>query len=135
MFQTYAFQPYAFQTVVGGSQVISGGGRIKEGYTYVHPIVEYRQREYERKIKQEKSDLEKLESVLAENKRKAELAAQNKLIASKKAALRLAKLEAEYLEEINRLMQVRAVLMLSIRRNEEALFMLMMMARRRLRMA
>lgn len=124
-FQANAFQNNAFQISLAANDNTAG----KEGYTYVKPYDEYLQRQ--EKLRKEKSELEKVSSVIAENKRLAELAAKNKLEASKKAALRLAKLEAEYLAEINRLTQVRAMLLQRIKRNEEAMIVLLMMKRRR----
>lgn len=126
MFQTFAFQTGAFQ--YNGAANDNTGGK-KESYTYQKPYDEYLQRQNQ--LKKQKTELEKVESVIAENKRKAELAAKNKLEASKKAALRLAQLEAEYLAEINRLLQVRALLVQQIKRNEEALILLLMVKRRR----
>ena len=123
MFQTFAFQSNAYQTAGTAANDNSAG------WGYTHPHVE--RENLRAKIRREKSELEKLESVIAENRRKADLAAQNKLLAKKQAALRLAALENEYLTEINRLMQVRAMLLLRIRQDEEALFLMMMLKRRR----
>jgi len=125
MFQTFSFQN-AFQ--YNGAANDNSGGK-KESYTYQKPYDEYLQRQA--KLQKQKSELEKVESVIAENRRRADLAAKNKLEASKQAALRLAKLEAEYLAEISRLLQVRALLVQQIKRNEEALILLLMVKRRR----
>lgn len=122
-FQSNAFQRNAFQISAAANDNNSGG------YTYVKPYDEYLQRQ--EKLRKEKTELQKVESVIAENKRLAELAAKNKLEASKKAAERLARLEAEYLGEINRLTQVRVMLMQRIKQNEEAMIMLLAMKRRR----
>jgi hypothetical protein len=127
-FQSNAFQNNAFQIkLAANDNGWLGGG------AYVTPYQRHEQAIKE-KIRKEKTELEKLDSVLEEYKRKQEQAARNKLLAQKKAALRLAELENDYLKEINRLMQVRALLMLNIKRNEEALIVILMM-RRRLRAA
>jgi hypothetical protein len=69
---------------------------------------------------------------LAENQRKAAILEKSKADAKEAAVIaRLAKLELEYLNEINRLMQVRAVLLQQIKRNEEAMILLLMLKRRR----
>lgn len=125
MFQTFAFSSGAYQ--YNGIAVNDNTGK---GYntSYSNYSVLKRQQE----IRKEKTELQKVESVIAENKRLADLAARNKLEASKKAALRLAQLEAEYLAEINRLMQVRAMLLQRIKQNEDALIALLMLKRRRI---
>jgi hypothetical protein len=123
MFQTTAFQSYAFQVAGAAANDNSAG------WSYTHPHVE--RDNLREKIRREKSELEKLDSVIAENNRKAELAARNKLEAKRAQALRLAQLENEYLSEINRLMQVRALLLQRIKQDEEALFLMMMLRRRR----
>jgi hypothetical protein len=131
MFQSYAFQPVAFQTVATNDNGWLGGGG-----GYKRPYQKYKEEEAQReKIRREKSELEKLESVLAENERKAEIAAQNKLIASARRSIALAKAEAEYLAEIDRLLKVRAELMRRIKEDEAILVILMMMKRRKLRVA
>ncbi len=99
------------------------------GWSYVHPHVE--RDNLREKLRREKSELEKVNSVLAEFERKKQLAAQNKLLAQAKAAERLAKLELEYENEINRLLQVRVLLLQRIKQDEEALFLMMMLKRRR----
>lgn len=128
MFQSYAFQSYAFQTVVANDNTPSAGK-----YTYQTPYQRYKI-ELEEKIRKEKTDLQKLDSVLEENRRKAAILEKSKADAVEANVLeRLAKLELEYLQEINRLTQVRAMLLLRIRQNEEALIVLLTQMRRRKR--
>ena len=134
MFAT-GFQSIAFQTPANDNPIGNGGGGKQE--VWVTPYQLLQQQEYREKlIRKEKTELEKLESVLAENRRKAELAAKNKEIAaSKQRVIALARAEAEYLAEINRLLMVRAELMQRIKENESILIILMVMRRRRLRVA
>jgi len=131
MFAT-GFMNFSFQTA-GNDNQPTGGGKQE---AWVTPYQLLQQQEYREKlIRKEKTELEKLESVLAENRRKAELAARNKQIATERRAKALAKAEAEYLAEINRLLMVRAELMQRIKENESILVILMIMRRRRLRVA
>jgi len=123
MFQSFAFVNYAFQTAVIAND-------NSAGWSYAHPHVEYQNRQ--EKLKKQKTELQKLDSVLAENQRKAAILEKSKADAKEAAVIaRLAKLELEYLNEINRLMQVRAVLLQQIKRNEEAMILLLMLKRRR----
>ena len=133
MFQKNAFQLTAFQTGPISNEAPSyvGDGR----YTYVNPYQKYRSEEHQReKVRKEKSDLERLNSVLEENRRKAALAAESKKIAlDKKNKARLKKLEQEYQDEIARLLMVRAELIRRVRQSEELLICMMAMKRKRLR--
>ncbi len=122
MFQSNSFQSNAYQ-------MQSAANDNSAGWTYTHPHVE--RDNLREKIRREKTELQKIDSVIAENQRKADIAAKSKLEAKQAQALRLAKAENEYLEEINRLMQVRAWLLQRIKRNEEALILLLMTKRRR----
>ena len=133
MFQTSAFQSYAFQ--INGKAANDNDGLLGgKDYSYQTPY----KKELEAKIRKEKTELQKVDSVLAETERKKQLAALALLAAQeqkkKQAALRLLKLEQEYLEEISRLLAVRAELIQRIR-EDEALLVIMMMKRRRLRVA
>lgn len=129
MFAT-GFQSFAFQTVGAANDNLGGGGNV---YHHHHPYEELKE-----KVRKERSALQKLESVLKETERKKELAAKNKIIAkqnkSKQATIRLAALENEYLQEIIRLLAVRAELIQRIK-EDEAILVIMMMKRRRLRAA
>lgn len=120
-FQSNAYQSNAYQ--IGSAVNDNNVG----GWSYTHPYIEAQNE----RIRKEKSELQKLESVIAENQRKADLAAKSRAEAKQAAALRLARLENEYLEEISRLMQVKSLLLQRIRRNEEELLMLLMLKRRR----
>ena len=107
---------------------------VGDSYTYAPTYQKYQVEERQReKIRKEKSDLDKLQSVLAENERKRLLAAESKLLADAENAMRLAALEQEYLQEIDRLLVVRADLMRRVRQSEETLIMMMAMKRKRLR--
>lgn len=126
------FESFAFQTVGSNDNKPSGFG-------YKSPYAEYKEYEYQReKIRKHKSELEKLEAVLKETERKKALAEQSRLIAEqskKKAAIiRLLKLEQEFLNEITRLLAVRAMLMQRML-EDEAILIILMMKRRRLRVA
>lgn len=130
MFQSYAFQSYGFQVVVGQTATTGGG--------FVYPYEKLRDEQYEReKLRKQKSELEKLDSVLKEAQRKAALAEESKRIAQEKEdkrnAKRLANLEQELLNEITRLLMVRAEIVARIRRSEEQLILMIAMKRKRLR--
>jgi len=126
------FQSFAFQTAGNDNTPTGSGGKE----IYVTPYQKYQEEEYRRdKIRKEKTELEKLESVLREAERKKELAARNKLLATERRAIALARAEAEYLAEINRLLMVRADLIRRIKEDEAALIILIVMRRRKLRVA
>lgn len=133
MFQKNSFQLTAFQTGPINNEAPSYVGDNR--YTYVNPYQRYRSEEYHREqVRKEKSDLEKLNSVLEENKRKAVLAAESMRIAlDKKNKARLKKLEQEYQDEIARLLMVRVELIRRVRQSEEMLICMMAMKRKRLR--
>lgn len=130
-YQIGAYQAFAYQTLSGDpandNDWLGGGG----SYSYNTPYKKYAAEEVQReKIAQEKSELEKLESVLKEAERKKELAAQNRLIASERRAIELAALELEYLNEINRLLGVRIELVRRIKESEAILIILMVRRKR-----
>lgn len=134
MFQSYAFQSFAFQTA-GNDNQPAGGGHHGD-YYFQTPYQKHKEEiELQERIKREKTELEKLESVLRETERKKQLAAKNKLIAQAKRAEALARMEAAYQEEINRLREIKAQLMRRIKEDESILIMFMVMRRRRLRVA
>lgn len=131
-FQSNAFQLNAFQILAGRPEperVVPGG------YVWHAPYHKYKDEEQKREqIRRDKTELERLEAVLAENERKKLLAAQSLAEAkAAKAKERLARLEREYIDEINRLLMVRASLMRRIRENEGLLIVMLAMRRRRLR--
>jgi DNA polymerase III delta prime subunit len=123
MFQSNSFQSFAFQTTGNATNDNTAG------WSYTHPHVD--RDNLREKIRREKSELQKLDSVIVENQRRAELAKKAKEAAKQKRALELAIQENQFLEEINRLMQVRALLLQRIKQDEEALFLMMMLRRRR----
>jgi len=129
MFQATAFQTNAFQISRPANDNPSNAG------DYVTPYDRYKEEEYQKRINREKSEVQKIDSVIDENKRKAELAAKNRLLAAERRAAQLAILEQEYLNEINRLLVVRAELMRRIKEDEAILIILMVMKKRRLRAA
>lgn len=136
-YQRNAFQIKAQPTATGGS-----GGDKEDAYlpTYQKYLSDERQQERQReKIRREKTELERLESVLRENERKRALAEQSRLAAKEakklKRAIELEKLEREYLNEINRLLMVRAGILRRIKASEEALIIMIIARKRRLRIA
>lgn len=133
-YQWNAYQWNAYQ-IARAPQAPSGHGGDRH-FSYVTPQQRLRIEEEKRaKVKKDKTDLERVESVLRENYRKKAIAGQNKLIAKEKRAQELAALELEYLTEINRLLAVRAELMRRIRENEAIIMVLVIMRKRRLRVA
>lgn len=133
-FQSSGFQLNAFQIITTSTQ--PEPERVVPGGTVYHaPYHKYREEERKREqIRKDKSELERLESVMAENERRKALAAQSLLDAkAKKDKERLARLEQEYIDEINRLLAVRAMLLQRMKRNQGALIVIMAMKRRRLR--
>lgn len=135
-FQGNAFQRNAFQ-IPGGSipkppDVILLGGKA---YAYNSPWNKEKEKQYQEKIRKDKAELEKATASLDEYERKKELVLINKLSANNKIAAESLRLEIKYNQEINRLLQIRALLMHRVKQNEEALILLLMAARRRLRVA
>jgi hypothetical protein len=133
MFQSSAFQSVAFQVAgIGkGTPQSSVSGFGYDGRT---PYRKFQDEEYQKnKIKAEKTELQKVEAVLSENYRKAGLAANNAKIANNKNALRLNALEKEIRDEIARLLMVRNGIIERVRQNDEALIMMMIANRKKLR--
>jgi hypothetical protein len=132
MFQNAAFQSYSFQTAVIAND--NTAPAHKEYNAIRTPNRAEEIEKYQAKIRKEKTELQKLDSVVAEFERKKSILKRSKTEAKESEVLsRLAKLELQYIQEINRLMQVRAMLLLRIKQDEEALIVLLMQARRRLR--
>lgn len=129
-FQSNAYQNNAYQ--ISNDNSSTPGGRTD---AYVTPWQRYKAEEYQRKLlHKEKSELEKVNNVILETQRQADLVAKNLLLAEKKAAQeRLAKKEQEFLNEINRLLLIRDQLIKRIKQEEQTLFLLIMMRKRRLR--
>lgn len=133
-YQWNAYQWNAYQ-IARAAPSPSGFGEDKR-FAYLTPQQRLRIEEEKRaKLKRDKTDLERLDSVLRENYRKKALAGQNKLIAKAERAIELAALEQEYLLEINRLLAVRAELMRQMKRTEAIIMVLVIMRKRRLRFA
>jgi hypothetical protein len=131
-FQWNAFQNNAYQ--IARAATTTGGSPSKETYSQFYPFqLEQVEKEKRAALKKQKSDLDRLDSVLAETRRLAAIAAENKLLAKEKRALELAAKEQEYLEEINRLLMVRVELVLKMRRNQQFIIALVLMKKRRLR--
>lgn len=134
MFQSAAFQSFAFQTA-GNDNQPAGGGHHGD-YYFQTPYQKHKAEiELQEKVKREKTELERLESVLREVERKKEIAAQSRLVAQAKRAEALARIEAAYIEEINRLRAIKADLMRRIKEDESILIIFMVMRKRRLRVA
>ena len=100
------------------------------GYVY-QP--NYRDEQQKKQIKKTKSEIEKLDSVLSEYQRRQLLAEESLSIAQEKERLRLLKAQNELIEEINRLLMVKADLVARKKREEQALVILMIASRRKLR--
>ncbi len=130
-FQFGAYQAFAYQTLTG---IRSIDENLLGGKDYPNKDFSYVTAYQKEKIRKEKTELQKLESVLQETERKKEVVVKSRSIAKKQAAIRLLKLENEYLQEINRLLMVRAELIRRIR-EDEAILIIMMMRKRRLRAA
>jgi len=129
MFQIGAYQT-GFQSSAGAVNDNIGGG-----YTYQHENLRREEERYQKKLARQKTELEKVDSVLAEYEKQKAIAARNKVLANKKLAAENLRRELEYAQEISRLTQVRAMLLQQIKQNEEALILILMFARRRLRVA
>lgn len=130
-FQTNAFQWNAYQIA---RSVSASGGLPKEAYSYIYPFqVEKVEKQKRDLVKKQKTELQKLDSVLAETNRLMGLAAESKALAKEKRALELAAKEQEYLQEINRLLMVRDELMRRIKKNEQLIIAMVLMKKRRLR--
>lgn len=127
-FQLSGFQRNAFQENLQVSAVV--GDDTRRSYV---PSYQMAATESEKQLKRQKSELEKLQSVLAENERRKQLAAESKAKADAANAQRLAALELEYELEINRLLAIRTDLLARIRENEEAIVMMAIAKRKRLR--
>ncbi len=125
MFQIAAFQT-GFQSSAGPANDNNVGG-----YTYQHENLRREEERYKKKLKRQKSELEKVNSVLAEYEKQKAIAAKNKILANKKLAAENLRRELEYAQEINRLLQVRALLLQQIRQNEDALIIVLIAIRRR----
>lgn len=127
-FQSNAFQWSAYQ--IARQSPISGSS----DYSYVYPFqLEKIEREKRESLKKQKTDLERIDSVLKETERLKNLAAESKAIAKEQRAIELAKKEQEYLLEINRLLTVRAELIRRIQKNQQIVIAIVMMRKRRLR--
>jgi hypothetical protein len=125
-FQTNAFWNQAFQIARTADTGLLGG----KDYSYVRPHDKHREEEYQRKkIADAKAKLRRVEEELADAEaRKLEAQAN----AKRKAALKAAALQAQLEEEISRLRNERVWLMRLID-EEEALLIIKMIGRRRLR--
>lgn len=143
MFQAGAFMNFAFQTVGQGANDngVLGGKAYpgsedylrKQPFSYIAPWDKRKE-----ELKQKKTELDRVNAVIAENERKQAIAEQSRLQAislkKKQSALRLETLQNELLNEITRLLAVRDEIMRCIK-NDEAAILLMMMRYRRLRVA
>jgi hypothetical protein len=130
-FQTNAFQWNAYQIARNGQTT---GGSPRGEYTYLYPFqIEKIEKAKRENLKKQKTDLDRLDSVLAETERLKNIAAESKLLAKEKRARELAAKEQEYLQEINRLLMVRDELVRRIKKNEQLIIAMVLMKKRRLR--
>lgn len=118
----------------------AGSGGRDHSYTYVAPYQLRRQEDKSREIlKKHKTDLDRVNSVIAENERKKNLATESKLQAEQRKkvtrAIELAELESEYLNEIARLIIVRDGIVRRIKKEEELLTIMIVAKKHRLRSA
>ena len=134
MFQSYAFQCVAFQSVwgIGTPTPTPDTGGLPHKYTYI-PKYQLDEIEQRKRIAQAKTEAQKLESVLKEYERRRALAEESIALANAKEQVRLLKLQNELISEINRLLMVKAEMMARIKREEEQLILMMVMQRRRFR--
>lgn len=139
-YSAFAWQGFwnrSFQIARNQEQITTGGGK-EERQAYVTPYQKLQLDEEQReKVRKAKTDLDRLESVLRETDRQKRLAAESAKIARERNALKRAiELEAaenEYLNEINRLLMVRAELVARVRHEEGLLVIMIMAMKRRLR--
>ncbi len=123
---TAGFQFVAFQTVWGGSSAPSTGG----GLPYIYnPNFQAKKQE----IKKNKTELQKVQSVISEYERRRALAEESLRIADESEHQRLLSIQNELIEEINRLLIVKAEMMARLKRSEEQLILMMAMRRKRFR--
>lgn len=132
---TTGFMNYSFQTVGTGASNDNGllGGIMTPPYGYHSP-----HKKLQEAIRKQKTELQKVNSVIKETERKKALAALSLQAAKdqkkKQAAMRLLQLEQDLFEEINRLLAVRVGIIQRIK-EDEAILIILMMKRRRLRVA
>ena len=128
-FQSNAFQSNAFQILTANTTQIDSGGLP---YIYI-PADQQREIEHRKQIATQKTELQKVVSVISEYERQRALAEESLKIAGEKAQARLLKAQNELIAEINRLLMVKAELMARIRREEEQLILIAALRRRRFR--
>lgn len=137
-FQSNAFQSNAFQIIRNAVSIVGSSGNEKYTYATPYQILQSPQAQRD-KIKAVKTDLARVDSVLEETTRKKLLAEESRKLAKQRNALKrsieLEALEREYLNEINRLLMVRADLIRRIRADEEILVVMIMARKRRFRFA
>jgi len=108
----------------------NGGGAQETQETGGHP---YSYQPQYAQIKKQKTELQKVDSVLAEFERKQTVAAQSlALTVNVNRQAQLLAIQNDLINEINRLLVVKAEMMARVRRDEEMLI-LMAFSRRRLR--
>lgn len=133
-FQTSGYQRNAYQIVT--SSVAPADERVLPGAykgPYIRPYEKQREIEYQqRKIAAERSKLQEVEKKLAEAAQRQEEKRLEQLKLKKKAAERLAIIQATLEEEIVQLRILRAGMIQRIN-EEEGLLVLMLAAKRRLR--
>lgn len=121
------FQLVAFQTAIGqGVATITGG--LPKAFSYFPAW----QQNQQAQIKKQKTEIQKLDSVINEYERRRALAEESLRLAAESEHQRLMAAQNELLTEINRLLMVKAEMMARVRKQEEFL-LLAIIARKRLR--
>lgn len=129
MFQSGAFQSVAFQTVWAvATPDTDTVGDSRSHYQRFQDAE--RQRE---KLRKEKTEAQKLQSVISEYERRKSITDESLLIAEESERARLLAAQNELITEINRLLIVKAEMMARIKRSEELLILMLAMRRKRFR--
>lgn len=129
MFQSSSFQSYGFQGVVAGGQPDTDTVGDSRSHYQKFQDAE-RQRE---KLRKEKTEAQKLQSVINEYERRKSITDESLLIAEESERARLLAAQNELITEINRLLIVKAEMMARIKRSEELLILTLVMRRKRFR--
>jgi hypothetical protein len=134
-FQSNAFQANAFQIIASAAPPVPD---VVGDSVFVPSHQRHNIKDQSAKVTKAKTDLNRIDSVIKETEKKKALAAQSALLARQRESIRraieLEAAETEFLNEINRLLMVRAELVKRVRAEEETLLILMV-AKRRMRFA
>lgn len=127
---TAGFQSIAFQGVFGVNVQTYGDSR---SHYQKFQAAEYEREKQLQKIRKQKTEAQKLQSVINEYERRRLLAEESFLIAEESEKARLLSVQNELINEINRLLMVKAEMMARTKRDEEMLILMIAMKRRRFR--